>query len=280
MTGNSKPKNKMLKLIKNDFLASSRVISLFYTILVVALAVFFIGDKTDNNRMLYIGFGASFLVSFLLIFVSFFFVVNDFNKSLFTQQGYLSFSLPVTSNQLLGSKVLVYGFWMIISDVVFLFIVYFLYMYFQNKLMGESNMNLVTLALNLFGLPSKHQILTYALYFIFVFFVLILSFISMIYFAISASHMRAFQAHNIIWAVIIFVVLAVVCMWLVDFLDGKIPLNIIVSTENELSIKYNGSFAADGSVALSPIPVLTMIIEDVAMFFGTSYVMHKKINIK
>ena len=121
MTGTSKPKNKFFKLVKNDFLASARVISLFYIAIAVLFAVFGIcvliqGNGSASAALINkatmirnISIVLSILVSFLLIFVTFFFVVYDFFKSLYSQQGYLSFSLPVSSNQLLGSKVLVYG---------------------------------------------------------------------------------------------------------------------------------------------------------------------------
>ena len=43
MTGNSdKPKNKMGMLLKNDFLASSRVISLVYIVEIIAFVFFMI----------------------------------------------------------------------------------------------------------------------------------------------------------------------------------------------------------------------------------------------
>ena len=42
MTGNSKPRSKFLMLLKNDFLASARVISLFYIALVILIGFFFV----------------------------------------------------------------------------------------------------------------------------------------------------------------------------------------------------------------------------------------------
>lgn len=41
-----------------------------------------------------------------------------FYKSMYTDEGYLSHTLPVTANQLLGSKVLVSSIWMLITQVV------------------------------------------------------------------------------------------------------------------------------------------------------------------
>ena len=118
MTGVSKPKSKFLMLLKNDFFASARVISLFYIALVLLLGLFGIcvflqkGDFLSAEMLSKVSslhnatIAITIVVSFLLIFVTFFFVVYDFFKSLFGPQGYLSFTLPVSSNQLLGSKVI------------------------------------------------------------------------------------------------------------------------------------------------------------------------------
>ena len=128
MTGISKSKNKFGMLLKNDFLASARVISLFYIFEILVLAVFAVGAVLNKNGVEQTEFVSklitasnvaiivAILVAFLLIFVTFFFVVYDFNKSLFSPQGYLSFTLPVSSNQLLGSKLIVYGGWKTVVD--------------------------------------------------------------------------------------------------------------------------------------------------------------------
>ena len=280
MTGSSdKVPGKMLKLIKNDFLASARVIPLFYIIEVASIIAFVIGDKTDNTKVTIAGVVISILVAFLLIFVTLFFVVNDYYKSLFGQQGYLSFTLPVTSRQLLGSKLIVYGLWMVLSYVNFIVVIDFLGKYVESDLIGESTMNTATGFLEMFlGFPSKAQIITYAIYFILTFFALVLSFAIMIYFAIALSHMRAFQKTNVIWAVIFFVVAAAVYFIVISVLEKYVGIYLSLGADKSVGLVL-GDPTGEGT-QLSLIPHIFMIIQDVAYFILTAHIMHKKVNIK
>ncbi|MBR4726652.1 MAG: hypothetical protein IK080_02060 [Clostridia bacterium] len=280
MTGKSeKIKSKMGKLIKNDFLASARVIPFFYLVLIAAMAAFLIGTKTNNNKLLAIGMAVSTVVSILLIFVTFFFVVYDFYKSLFTQQGYLSFSLPVTSRQLLGSKMIVYGLWMILSYAVFLGVIWYMSNYLQEDIIGEETMNTADVFLTMFNLPTKSQIIIYATYIILFFFILVLTFISMIYFSISASHMRAFQKANLFWAIVIFVALFIVMTVAINLLEKAFVVNLIFyGDKNTPSIVFGYDNYAGTSFSLIPLIFFTVL--NIVLFFLTADIMHKRINIK
>lgn len=280
MTGNSKVKGKMGKLLKNDFLASARLIPLFYILEAIAFVVFFIGDKTQKSIPLALGVAFALLIAFLLIFISLFFVVYDFNKSLFSQQGYLSFSLPVTSRQLLGSKMIIYGGWMILSYIVFTVVFTFLGRYVSMDVVGEENMNLVETFLYMFmpTLPPKSQLIIYLIYYVANFFVIVLLTISMIYFSIAASHMRPFQKHNIICAVIIFAVVAVSFGAFIALLNRFFRFDLAMHNDGTFALAIGADPYSGNYVAL--MPVVGYIIYAIGLFFGTSYIMHKKVNIK
>lgn len=280
MTGNSKKVNKFGMLLKNDFLASARVISLFYLAEAAAVIAFLIGDHFDIKKVMIIGLVCSLVVAFLLIFVSLFFVVYDYQKSLFGPQGYLSFSLPVTSNQLLGSKMIVYGAWMVVSFLLFVGVVDYFSGYLETDIVGESTVNTASSLLTMFmGFPTKAQIIIYAVYFMIYFFVLVLSIVSMIYFAIAASHMRSFQKANIIWAVVIFIINLIVLVAAVSVLEKYIDIYLVVGDDKSFFFSL-GAPDADSGLPLSLTPLTYFIAQGIALFFATSYVMHKKINIK
>ncbi len=270
----------MLKLLKNDFLASARVIPFFYIIEAVAVLVFFIGDKTQKELPLALGITFTLLVAFLLIFISLFFVVYDFNKSLFGQQGYLSFSLPVSSRQLLGSKTLVYGGWMLLSYIVFIVVFAFTGSYVSVDVVGAENMSMAETFLYMFmpTLPPKSQLLVYLIYYVANFFIAVLLSTSMIYFALAASHMRPFQKHNIIWAVIIFVAVAAIFVLFLNLLNKYLRFDVALYNDGTYGLAIGGDDYAGRYVAL--IPFAGYIIYGIALFFATSYIMHKKINIK
>jgi len=280
VTGSSKVNGKMGKLLKNDFLASARVIPLFYILEAISVVLFYIGDKTQKPVPLALGVAFTLIVAFLLIFISLFFVVYDFNKSLFSQQGYLSFSLPVTSKQLLGSKMIVYGGWMILSYIVFTVVVAFTGQYVSQDVVGEENMNLAETFLYMFmpTLPPKSMLIIYLIYYIANFFIIVLLAVSMIYFSIAASHMRPFQKHNIIYAVLIFVVVAAVFGLMLAALNKFFRFDLAMHTDGSFGLAIGGDSYSGNFVAL--MPVFGYIAYAVGLFFGTSYIMHKKVNIK
>ncbi len=278
MTGNSdKVKGKMLKLIKNDFLASVRVIPLFYLIEIAALAAFYIGQKIDNAKVLAIGLTVSLLVSFLLVFVTFFFVIYDYQKSLFGQQGYLSFTLPVNSRQLLGSKLIVYGFWMLISFASFVLVIDILSNYATSQYgdMIDTASGLLTMFANF---PSKAQIIAYAIYFIIEFFALVLSFIIMIYFAIAASHIRQFQKANVLWAIVIFIITGIIYVTVINFLEKYFGIYLVLCEDK--SFTFNFGDPTTPGTQLTLMPFVFMLVQDIVYFILTADIMHKRVNIK
>ena len=295
MTGVSKPKNKFLKLLKNDFLASARVISLFYIALALLFAVFGVCvllhgndslsaemmSKVSNARNASIAI--SIVVSFLLIFVSFFFVVYDFFKSLFSPQGYLSFTLPVSSNQLLGSKMIVYSGWMILSYAVFMFTGGFLLNYTADNVIGQDNISMVESFLSIFGdFPSMTQLIAYAVYVTVMFFVMILSFVSIIYFAITLAHVRILQKHSLLMSIPIFIVTAIAFVAIAFKMSDIVNFVMIFNDDYTLSfgILEKGYSVASQCAGMKITPIFAFVILDVAMFFLTSYIMHKKVNLK
>lgn len=295
MTGTSKFKNKFGMLLKNDFLASARVISLFYIAELLILAVFAIGaffnkQGGDHSEFVTKLITASnvclvlaILVAFLMIFVTFFFVVYDFNKSLFSPQGYLSFTLPVSSNQLLGSKLIVYGGWMVLSYVIFLLTTMYLISYGETYIIGEEKVDTLEMMLVQFmDFPSKSQIVAYGIYFILQFFAMMLTFVTVIYFSISLSHIRVFQKHSLIFAVIIFFVVSILLAWLASKPSDFFRTVLQFRSDGSLGFGIVGKdyVFAKGTMAFDINSIVMSFIESIALFFATSHIMHKRVNIK
>ncbi len=295
MSGVSKKKNKFLMLLKNDFLASSRVISLFYIALALLYALFGICTalaKVDSLSLETVdklstvhtaSIAISMLVSFLLIFVTFFFVVYDFFKSLFGQQGYLSFTLPVSSNQILGSKVIVYGGWLFISYAMFMFTVYFLGTYTIDNIVGQEKISMLESLMVLLGdFPSITQLVAYLVYITVMFFVAIFSFVFIVYFAISLAHIRQLQKYSLIASVPIFFALAIAFIGVAAKASDLLNIFMLFNDDHtiSLSILREGMIINSQYMIMPVTPIIVFVILDIGMFFATSYVMHKKVNLK
>ncbi len=282
-------------LLKNDFLASARVISLFYIAIILLLAVFGVCAALQGNESIGAEFAKkivtvrnasiiiSILVSFLLIFVTFFFVVYDFFKSLFSPQGYLSFTLPVSSNQLLGSKVIVYGGWMILSYFTFFFTSVYLMNYTADEVIGMEKISLLESFLSVMGdLPSTTQIIAYVVYLVLMFFVVFLSFVSIVYFSITVSHIRLLQKHSVVASVLVFFVTALVFLWISFKMTDVVNFVMVFNDDKTLSfgILNPNEYLVGNQLGMEVTPGFAFLILDVALFFATSYIMHKKVNLK
>lgn len=298
MTGvyNGKYKNKFFMLLKNDFLASSRVISFVY----IAIALVFAGiavctfiqkasffseemvEKATNIGFLfYLG---AWLVSGLLVLITSFFVIYDFFKSLFGQQGYLSFTLPVSSYELLGSKVIVYGGWLLLSYVVWM-TTYFMFMNYTMTAFSNE-MNIAEMFLEMLGdMPVLDQFVALIVWFMAIFFMFLISIVFVSYFAISLAHIRIFQKFSLIASVPIVIGITIatiiICIYatkifnvLVVF-DNDMTLSIGVVPCNGFLIQMDGQYTG---LQVTPLFVLAGL--DVLMFFLTAIVMHKKVNLK
>lgn len=282
-------------LLKHDFLASARVISLFYIVEAISFLLFKVGEYLAKNTVdpgklvsKIIGFAPfaliiSALVAFLLVFLTIFYIIYDFNKSLYSPQGYLSFTLPVSSEQLLASKTLVYGGWMVVSYFVFYFVLeqamVFTNEYLVDEL-GEANIQAGEMLLTqMFNLPSVSQIIASAVFMMLNVFSLMFLFVATAYFTITVSHMRYFQKSNILWAIVLFFPVFSILTKLA-FMPSE-HFQMIVQFKADGSFGFGVAKAGEAYVGGYDISRMLMcIIECVGLFFGTSYLMHKKVNIK
>ena len=135
------------KLLKYEFKSISRLmiplfIGIFAASLLGAGAIsleVFLTKAIENNA--FVGFmmaglmmviGLLFLAILAASFVSMFIIMQRFYKSCYSDEGYLTFTLPVTTNQILLSKTISGFIWTIINAVVIIisvivsgFIIYF-----------------------------------------------------------------------------------------------------------------------------------------------------------
>ena len=281
-------------LLKHDFLASARVISLFYIVEAFTLLLFFIGNylmknSTDPGKIALklielcpIAAIISFLIALLLIFLTIFYIIFDFNKSLFSPQGYLSFTLPVSSEQLLLSKTLVYGGWMIVSFIAFYVVTEQMAMFTNDILvdeLGQENIEMGEMLLTtFFNLPSLSQIIASAIFIMLNIFTIMFTFVATAYFSLTVAHMRYFQKHAILWAIIIFFPVFFALLWLA--LKPADYLQLIVQFKADGGFGFGVAKPGDTYIGGFDISRIIMsIIECVGLFFATSYIMHKKVNI-
>ncbi|MGT2950058.1 hypothetical protein BU202_03085 [Streptococcus cuniculi] len=200
-----------------------------------------------------------------LFLSTFFLIVNRFRKNVYGRQGYLTMTLPVTNHQIILSKLTAGFVWSCLSSiatVLCLFIITFIAVVPNTELsMGE-----VFLAIN-----EAFKELTGLNFFIYYGFLLMISTVHsilLIYFAISLGQL--FKDHRTL--------LAVVFYFGINFVEG-ILTSILLATSGTFSTLGNiyngGTFDAYYIYSL----ILSILLAS-GYYFGTHYIMTKKLNLQ
>lgn len=115
----------LMKLWKYDMKFSYRIMVFIY-IIAIALSVFLSGTVLLSQKIEYVSIFSvisllPYMFSLLAVSLSGMLILAiRVYKNLYTDEGYLTFTLPVTTAQLIWSKVLLYAFWQVASIFVFI----------------------------------------------------------------------------------------------------------------------------------------------------------------
>lgn len=114
------------KLLKHEFRSTGRCLSPLYMILLLFTVMYWITSSLDifpGPLIIIPGFITFFYVLSIMsiVIVTIVLLINRFYKNLIQDEGYLMFTLPVKTHQLINSKLLTATVWIIISIVAMFF---------------------------------------------------------------------------------------------------------------------------------------------------------------
>ena len=112
----------MKKYMKYEIKGSYKFVLGIIAILIIASTIIQWNIKVGMDKVLLYGdgsptnfaglmMGVSVLVIFGAFLVAVFHIIGSFRKELYEDRGYLTFTLPLTGNQIVGSKLIVAGLW-------------------------------------------------------------------------------------------------------------------------------------------------------------------------
>ena len=281
-----------IKLLKHDFLQSGR---LFVWQLVGCLAVGGIATILSSTKDIGLArFGVAALLNVLLMILAavaqtlgIVLVLVSTNRSFFTERGYLLFSLPASSEEVLLSKLLCNMTWLVLNAAVsgglmFVMMTNFCNL-FQN--IGQEMLSQLppdqayTFQEGLQGMiyfPSLGAVLRFAgimLIYLLVVYVLIMM---AIIFVLTVSHVRPFSNSSGLWTFIGLIVVAASCIAVISLGTKALP----EAKPFQLTL-----FAVEGSdMAATVTPNLMsgflMLALTGALFGLTDWLLKKKISLK
>ena len=265
------------KLLKYELKATSRVfVPLFIAILVVSI----VNGLSLNLEIFNIQGLATIIL--MCLFISLFVItivvtIQRFNKNLLKDEGYLMFTLPVSSKHLVLSKYLTSLIWTFLSFVVaflsftIIFMIptykYFDFSYFINEFnLLFSNM----LNLNILGQFLKIILLMIISYTIFIF---------NVYLALSVGQLPIFNRFRNVSSFIGFLVINLLISYaqnIVSLFVNDASVNIEAIDNINYAINSVTSIVSKG---LNIAIVINLIII-LVLFFATTYILDKKLNLE
>ena len=265
------------KLLKYELKATSRVfVPLYIAILVVSI----VNGLSLNLEILNIQGLATIVL--MCLFISLFVItivvtIQRFNKNLLKDEGYLMFTLPVSSKHLVLSKYLTSLIWTFLSFIVaflsftIIFMIptykYFDFSYFINEFnLLFSNM----LNLNILGQFIKIILLMIISYTIFIF---------NVYLALSVGQLPIFNRFRNVSSFIGFLVINLLISYaqnIVSLFVNDASVNIEAIDNINYAISSVTSIVSKG---LNIAIVINLIII-LVLFFATTYILDKKLNLE
>lgn len=264
-------------LLKYELKATSRVfIPLYIAILVVSI----VNGLSLNLEIFNIQGLATIIL--MCLFISLFVItivvtIQRFNKNLLKDEGYLMFTLPVSSKHLVLSKYLTSLIWTFLSFVVaflsftIIFMIptykYFDFSYFINEFnLLFSNM----LNLNILGQFLKIILLMIISYTIFIF---------NVYLALSVGQLPIFNRFRNVSSFIGFLVINLLISYaqnIVSLFVNDASVNIEAIDNINYAINSVTSIVSKGL----NIAIVINIIIILVLFFATTYILDKKLNLE
>lgn len=264
------------KLFKHEFKQTARIIPLLYIILLLCSVTFIVGYKTNINWLIGIGAMLCVFAAIAVIAATFIVIIVRFYKSMFLNEGYLTYTLPVKPSANLFPKFTVAVFWIFLSVIVILGV--FLLVLFSLDIFDTNFMKTICNILK-YDYLGKMLILTAVMMVIQTIF-----FLMQVFFAMSLGNTPPFHKLSIGGPILIYIVMYFIIQLINLVLTLFVPIGVSIGPggfsfvfENMLS-----SFTAQtgSNVTIGLAGIIFEVVGTIALFFVTKYILDKKVSLK
>jgi len=275
----------LVKLFKHEFIQTGRMFMWLFGIGLVAGGI---GMLFTLNQEIGAGqFVAAFLWNILLIIgasvmqiLGLVMLMVSTNRSLFTERGYLTFALPVSSTQMLFAKFAANVFFMLLNISLAA-----LLSYVASTNLSRLVTNLGDNLVNQFGMeemqdqfaelaefPSAGEFMTFGAYLLGVILFFLILAMMVVLFALTISHVRPFQSTPGLWIPVFLAGTITVCALITSQLSRLMRLNVVLN--------FGGALMADNNLSLNITTGIVMLGLSAGLFFATDWMLRKKISLK
>ena len=275
------------KVLKNDFIATGRIMGVIYAIVAGVAAVTLISHYSANTDEMTVpeilGMSVLIIIAFSLFILTAVVVLFDFHKSLYAEQGYLTFTLPVKSWKILLSKVIVSTVWFVIALAALFGSFWVMCVVVREELLGDSYDMVMSLLSQVSTFNVTTLIASCAVRII-LYFIMFAFFTITVFFTSTLANTRLFQKKNVLWTIVLFIPIAAVALEIADFMNSHIVFSLFIGNDGTFklitdNIEYN-RLVMNGSSPIDIASIFVYLILGAVIFYFTHYIMSKKVNIK
>lgn len=237
------------KLVKHEFIATRRLVPLVWLATVVLAAVNLIARQVDISWLA--GTSMVFLVVLAVgqVLITYVVIVTRYYKSLYSDEGYLTHTLPVKAGSLLGSKVLTSFVWLMLSYLIAAAVFIILAFYVTR----QQDLTLLQIYRDFkasIGFKDGHAVLAGGLFIGYLVFTLLLQ-MSQLFFAMSFGSQARFHHLGIAGPIIFYLVLNFILEMLTLAAMVFVPLGIELRLDAGSGLPTAGpSFVGHGMLEL------------------------------
>ena len=272
------------KLMKYEVKSCGRIFFPFYIMVLVfsmiaALFINFDNYEHDFSMVYIIGMLVVFALFVSAIVLTILLIVQRFSKSLLEEEGYLMFTLPVSEKTLVLSKFLTSLLFIILTSIVSIVCISLVSTMFCYKMSGIVDVgNLLKEAGNIFS-RNIGGIIFYILSGIADYSVFILT----VYLAITICHLPKFSKHKVLSGLAVIIVLMIIQSTIGGIADSIMTSSRVQAIENMDILFFNVNQLFDTMLSVGTYEVVMFILNiviAVALFFGTTTLLEKKLNLE
>lgn len=213
-----------------------------------------------------------------------------FYKNLYTDEGYLMFTLPTTPGKLIFSKTLISGLWNLIASTVMLGSIFLLMYVFLRTLLGDTGWSEVSAAFNqLMPLLSdafqRHAGISIGFSaFVFILIILVSSFTGMLLIYVCICIGQLFRKYKVAASIIAYLVVTTAVQTFVSVAMMPVTFGMMFELETNEALLL----ASPLDVAMAPmatmmplyyISLAISIVEGIACFFVCTFISKRKLNL-
>lgn len=260
----------LIKLLKHELKATYKIFLLIFAVILFLTLANILGIQTENVYILGLSMAAAGLAVLPIIVVYAVTILQRYYNNLYGEEGYLTFTLPVKSWEIILSKYINALIWGVLTVLVGGICFVLLLLVFLRKEVDFSLIQLIQECFKVVDIGFLFNI------FLLLFFA-IACFIMRVYFVISLSNLPFIKRFNIL--------IAIIAYFIVERIESKIGdlfLHNITGgfLENapiyNIRVEYFMELISKASVVAIFITIIFIIL----YFLGTSYITSHKLHIK